>query len=395
MEFQCKYWTSLDVKSFGKMLSKTQLSHKYYFFPAIVNAVIEGKKEIFFSEVAERMISEAWYSVIEHHIHLGSYKDKKPNDWIEQSVCYINDQLQVESDAKSDILIKKIRGLQARGDNHITVCEEMITRYAPYRLLSPFLHADEADFQVEERILSKIFEANMKSELPYIIEKTADDILGKKILFNAEWSKFIKDNGTEILGWINNERLTYLQKRNPQMPGLVFKMRPIKRDRNLETVRTLWKILLNMDGVTVRDIFTGDIIDIDDFQIDHFVPWSYVACDELWNLSPIKSSINLSKSNLLPPKQYIDAFVEQQRMMYKCVLEEKRRKLADANYSSELLSAFEKCEEKHIWAVWANEELFTFDMSNFSDVLKKNLQILYDSAKDQGYDVWVMHNEKC
>lgn len=93
MEFQCKYWTSLDVKNFGKMLSKTQLSHKYYFFPAIVNDVIEGKKEIFFSEVAERMISEAWYFVIEHHIHLGSCKDKKPNDWIEQSVCYINHQL--------------------------------------------------------------------------------------------------------------------------------------------------------------------------------------------------------------------------------------------------------------------------------------------------------------
>lgn len=35
-------------------------------------------------------------------------------------------------------------------------------------------------------------------------------------------------------------------------------------------------------------------------SIDHFVPWSYVAHDELWNLTPTTRSINSSKSNNLP-----------------------------------------------------------------------------------------------
>ena len=37
-----------------------------------------------------------------------------------------------------------------------------------------------------------------------------------------------------------------------------------------------------------------------DISIDHFVPWSYVANDEIWNLHPTTKSINSAKSNNLP-----------------------------------------------------------------------------------------------
>ncbi|MDY5576621.1 MAG: HNH endonuclease domain-containing protein [Lachnospiraceae bacterium] len=36
-----------------------------------------------------------------------------------------------------------------------------------------------------------------------------------------------------------------------------------------------------------------------DISIDHFVPWSYVAHDEMWNLNPTTKSINSSKRNNL------------------------------------------------------------------------------------------------
>lgn len=212
MEFQCRYWTTLDVKRFGKILSKTQLSHKYYFFPVIVEAISEGKKEISFDEIAERMIAEAWYPVVEHHIHLGAYTDKEPNDWIEKSICYIQNIIHAKAEINPDELIKKIKELEVRGDRNIVECKEMIIRYAPYRLLSPFLNAKESDFQIEERIFKKIEEANAQDSLPYTIDRTSKKLLERKIVFDLEWSKFIKDNSKEILGWINNERLIYLQK---------------------------------------------------------------------------------------------------------------------------------------------------------------------------------------
>ena len=43
-------------------------------------------------------------------------------------------------------------------------------------------------------------------------------------------------------------------------------------------------------------------IDLKDVSIsvDHFIPWQYVAHDELWNLHPTTQSINSSKNNSLP-----------------------------------------------------------------------------------------------
>lgn len=36
------------------------------------------------------------------------------------------------------------------------------------------------------------------------------------------------------------------------------------------------------------------------FSLDHFLPWSFVAHDQLWNLVPVSPSINASKSDKLP-----------------------------------------------------------------------------------------------
>ena len=47
-------------------------------------------------------------------------------------------------------------------------------------------------------------------------------------------------------------------------------------------------------------MYSGEKIASNQLSIDHFVPWSYVAHDEFWNLHPTTRSINSSKSNNLP-----------------------------------------------------------------------------------------------
>ena len=50
----------------------------------------------------------------------------------------------------------------------------------------------------------------------------------------------------------------------------------------------------------VVEIYGNGELTEKDISIDHFVPWSYVANDEIWNLHPTTKSINSSKSNHLP-----------------------------------------------------------------------------------------------
>lgn len=95
----------------------------------------------------------------------------------------------------------------------------------------------------------------------------------------------IQDNTVNILGWIQYEKVKWLQNNNPEVPGLVYKLAPMdEKMRKLPHVRKLWEGIL--DVCEVRDVFTGKLVDEKQYDIDHFIPWSFVMNDELWNLMP-------------------------------------------------------------------------------------------------------------
>jgi hypothetical protein len=50
----------------------------------------------------------------------------------------------------------------------------------------------------------------------------------------------------------------------------------------------------------------------DKLALDHYLPWSFVAHDQLWNLIPTLPEVNSSKSDHLPEARYFDRFVSLQ-----------------------------------------------------------------------------------
>ena len=106
--------------------------------------------------------------------------------------------------------------------------------------------------------------------------------------------EMIQDNTVSILGWIRYEKVKWLQNVNPEVPGLVYKLSSMdEKVRKLNNVRVLWENILKIKEV--RDVFTGEIIVSRKYDLDHFIPWSFVMNDELWNLMPMDSSLNSSK----------------------------------------------------------------------------------------------------
>lgn len=85
---------------------------------------------------------------------------------------------------------------------------------------------------------------------------------------------------------------------NPEVPGLVYKLAPMdEKIRKLPHVRKLWEGIF--DVFEVKDVFTGKPVNTKQYDIDHFIPWSFVMNDELWNLMPMDSSLNSSKKGFL------------------------------------------------------------------------------------------------
>lgn len=130
----------------------------------------------------------------------------------------------------------------------------------------------------------------------------------------------------------------------------------------------------------LRDVYTFEPINNSVFDIDHFVPWSFVMNDELWNLMPMDSSLNSSKSNKLPQwDPFFKRFAHNQFILYEEICDKE-----------EIHKLFEKCYKDNLHSLWANQELYKPGNSRevFINILEKNMKPTYDSAKRQGYQLW-------
>lgn len=73
----------------------------------------------------------------------------------------------------------------------------------------------------------------------------------------------------------------------------------------------------------IRDVFTGQPVKKKKYDIDHFIPWSFVMNDELWNLMPMDASLNSSKSNRLPKwNPFFQNFAQNQYLMYQIIYDD-------------------------------------------------------------------------
>ena len=148
--------------------------------------------------------------------------------------------------------------------------------------------------------------------------------------------------------------------------------------RKLGNVRKLWNGIMSQN--VICDVYTGEALNDISYDIDHFVPWSFVMNDELWNLMPMDSSLNSSKSNKLPAwNPFFVNFVNNQFIMYESI------------HSNEAIhKLYEKCYRDNLHSLWANQELYIpgNDRDTFANILEKNMRPLYDSARRQGYQLW-------
>ena len=116
-------------------------------------------------------------------------------------------------------------------------------------------------------------------------------------------------------------------------------------------------------------------------SIDHFVPWSYTASDELWNLIPTEKSVNSSKSNNLP--DWDKYFGPLARAEYNAYL------LASSDETTREL--FEKCAKENLNNEDVRYHLYKTGQTeqHFTNQLEELLLPIYESARNMGFQKWV------
>ncbi|MDD3225230.1 MAG: HNH endonuclease domain-containing protein [Clostridium sp.] len=353
---------------FSRLLddNKVVASYKMYWLLGILDEVSSGNTEIDFKKIVARMIVYAWYPHEQYKLNFGVFDNlKKP-------INYISAKYKFPSNYNEGELLEFLYSNNDDRDLHKMMKE--LTLKVPYRLLSPFFTNDL--HKVKGNLKDKLItELSLKSNIClYKIIKGKKN----KIIINNCWVNYLKENYKLIKGWIFYKLVHFLQKRNPNIPAVVFKLEAPKT-RNLSKPTELWKKIIAAKGVF--DIYTGEEFNNNNFNkhgslsIDHFIPWSFVLHDEMWNLVPTFKNINSAKSNnLLPYNNYIEDFCGAQYKAFSYICDN-NVKMALEEYMNIL-----KIDNPYDYYKYSTKE-------NFNNTLKQNISPLYQIAVNQGFEI--------
>lgn len=351
----------LKIGCLSRLFDNTTTSYKYLFFRAILHSLHETKfeeEEFELNEIVIKMLIEASYPYIHYRLSFGKM------DQIAETIkkCCVGNYDNFEEKIRSSENKKIIKDL---------------LNYVPYRLISVFFKnqlKNIPDHKKNQKI--KEFASEQFDKIKPIYKIINDE----KIILHKKWIEYFRENYKIVKAWADWEWMQYLQQKNPNVPAISQKLYPPPERLNLKKQTEYWKqIIVNWDKFNkkgkLKCIYSSDILDKDyKFSLDHFLPWSFVGHNQLWNLIPVKPEANTSKSDSLPSDIYLDGFIDVQYI--------------GLSFSKEILGI----------ARWEKEvECFVFDLhiNSYNDLLDKEklrekyentLRPLFQIAENMGFE---------
>ena len=359
----------VDVGKLEAVFKSRVNSYKFLLFKAILELLdrrrgVSTRSIIYLSDLRLEMLLNAWFAVRYYRLSFGE-RDQigKKLDSILSHQTFKNAQ---------KLSAEGIRNYFAKHSEQIDAILQRqnvdITHYVVYRLLTPWF----------ENILKRLPDGR-KNKL--ILEKCNDlyesriplykiDATGKKIELHPRWVDYLDTNFGIVNGWLDMHWLRYLFFRNPHVPGLASKLWSTQSRGSLLVQRRLWNSILK-DGFTC--IYTDKEVSPDKFALDHFLPWSWIGHDQLWNLVPVSQEVNSSKGSMLPQEAEIDKLAIAHFRLLKVQFVKSRTR--------------SKFVEEYIAGLSIDTESM-FDKEKLVSAYLNTLTPLISHAKKRGFETW-------
>jgi hypothetical protein len=279
----------------GQVFKDTTNSYKLVWFLAILSLLKQSEeRSLRFADIFTEMVVVAWHPVCLFRLSLGR------QDKLQDVVLEIQKKSSLPPNATPEA-IRKFVG----GSADVQAKLEYFKRYVPTRFLTPWF-ADklrgERDDTTRTREIQAMAKESQKTPFASLYYFEGSDAHGS-IRLNDSWRSFLTENLGIVESFAEFHLALYLRARNPNVPGVVNKLRAPTM-RQLTVARDFWRFVrsdFEKAGKTTqfKDIYSERQL-ADSFSIDHFLPWSFVVHDLLWNLTPVEPATNSSKNDLLP-----------------------------------------------------------------------------------------------
>ena len=271
--------SQLPIDKLSAVFGSTVATYKFYWLLAIVELVEEGEVEINKKRIFARMIASSWYTINYFKLSFGKF------DKFQEAVQKIKIEEGIYVDEHKINIIAKLE--LTKNPNTIKILNHF-DKNVPHKFLSTWFP--------KSKVL-QIREASGKFENGCLYSLKKD-----QIVINPIWIEYLKSNTLIIKHFCYWNLALFLQSRNPNVPDIPNKLIKSPQRKSLTNqLKNYWKPVFDKRGY-IECIFTGKKLTIEDnnFALDHFVPHAYVSHDLIWNLIPIESKFNSSKSDNLP-----------------------------------------------------------------------------------------------
>lgn len=343
---------NLPIERLAACLNNTVTTYKFYWLLAIVDAMearIESqstmipKKELF-----ARMISNAWYTINYFHVSFGV------QDKLQSAIAVIKISEGLTIDANKNEIIKKLLNTENSATKKQLV---QFNNNVPHWFLSPWFPGEDK---------ASIYKKSNQTSFycPYALHTDFIDI-------DILWANYFLLNAAFLRDFCYWNLSLFLQAKNPNVPDISNKLiKPASRN-SLTKQRKFWDVVLD-ELESVNCIYTKRELTKGDFAVEHFVPYSFVSHDLIWNLIPADKSFNSSKSDKLPLfNKYFEPFFELQLQGIKIVRDREPRNKILEDYIS-LVSDIKNIEVAVIKEKFKNtiQPLITIAANNGFEYLK-------------------------
>ena len=303
---------NLNISALLNTLQHTNASYKFLLFYALIRIIKKNQEieEITFKEIIKEMLLLAWLPSFQFNLKFRdsdqikellkkytvgidiSLKEKRPTNKILDEINTTLDKIVNDSDKLIEL-------------------EETLLRYVIDRLIRPFYkrlkNKKESGEEGMYKTSTKILVEDYDKENPFYLHNDQN----KTISLNKEWKKYFIQHFIFLELWILNGLCNYMKLHNQGIPSLYEKLKfpDIKRN-SLSNIRKFWEKIIKKNPNKIKCIFSKNKLNLDNFEIDHFIPWSYLNHDESWNLIPIFNKVNLIKKNQIPSELHLDYFIK-------------------------------------------------------------------------------------
>lgn len=283
--------TGLPIPYLAACFNNTSATYKFYWFLGILDAVEKGQTTIEKKSLFASMISNAWYTVNYFHLSFGK------QDMLQRAIENVKMLEGIAVDEKKSIVHAKLTDTE----NLATIKNlRYFDSQVPHWFLSPWFRG--------QRQVSIIYEGSRieSNKCLYALYDTS-------IVVNPVWTTYLKENIAVLRSFCYWYLAIFLQARNPSVPDIPNKLiRPAVRSSLIKHRKEYWDIVIEHKP-NLKCIYTNREVVIGDYHIEHFVPFSFVSHDLIWNLIPADRSFNTKKSDRLPRQEvYFDPFYKLQ-----------------------------------------------------------------------------------